>query len=119
MQRSSARSLPFFVIAFVACLASLPLHAQFSSAVEGTVMDAQKAVIPNVTMTLRNVDTGIGTSTTSSSTGYYRFPSLPAATFTLSAASAGFKTTELAAFPVQIGETKTLNLTLEIGQHSF
>ena len=32
--------------------------------------------------------------------------------------AAGFKTTEQATFPVTIGETKTLNVTLEIGQQT-
>jgi len=90
-------TMRFPVIASVVlCFGALPTFAQFLSAVEGTVMDPQKAVIPNVTLTLRNVDTGISATTTTSSTGYYRFPSLPAANFKLSAVAAGFKTTELA-----------------------
>src|SRR5437588_7118926 len=97
-------------------LFSLPLAAQFSSAVEGSVSDSSKAVVPNVTLTLKNADTGISATTTTSASGYYRFPSLPSANFTLTAAAPGFKTAELSAFPVTIGETKTMNITLEIGQ---
>jgi hypothetical protein len=82
------------------------------------IMDPQKAVIPNVTLTLRNVVTGIGATATTSSTGYFRFPSLPAASFKLTAVASGFKTTELPAFPVLVGETKTVNITLEVGQQT-
>src|SRR5690348_13395180 len=92
-----------------------PLKAQFSSAVEGTVGDSTNAVIPNATVTLRNLETGISQTTTTSSTGYYRFPSLPAAMFKLSATASGFKTTDLADFRLQIAETRTFNFTLEVG----
>jgi hypothetical protein len=69
-------------------------------------------------MTLKNVETGISSMTMTSASGYYRFPSLPSASFTLTAAAPGFKTTELQAFPVTIGETKTLNISLELGQQA-
>ena len=61
----------------LAGLGAAPLRAQFSSAVEGTVSDSSGAVIPNATVTLRNIGTGISQTTATSSTGYYRFPSLP------------------------------------------
>ena len=119
MSRSTNRSMRCCVSVFFFWALSAPLaRAQFTSAVEGTVLDATRASVPNATLTLKNVDTGITAATLSTSTGYYRFPSLPAARFTLSAAAPGFKTTELAAFPVQIGETKTLNITLEVGQQA-
>ena len=109
----------FLTLVVIACfLLSLPLAAQFSSAVEGTVMDSSKAVVPTVTLTLKNVDTGISSTTVTSGSGYYRFPSLPSANFTLTAAAPGFKTTELETFAVTIGETKTLNITLEVGQQA-
>src|SRR5262249_17269400 len=119
MFRSTHRSLRCCVSAFFSILMAAPLaRAQFSSAVEGTIMDPTKAAVPNATLTLKNVETGITATTISSTTGYYRFPSLPANNFTLSAAAPGFKTSELAAFPVLIGETKTLNITLEVGQQA-
>jgi len=78
----------FLAFVVIACfLLSLPLAAQFSSAVEGTVMDSSKAVVPTVTLTLKNVDTGISSTTVTSGSGYYRFPSLPSANFTLTAAA--------------------------------
>lgn len=109
----------YFVFAAAAVLTLLssqtPLLAQFTSAVEGTVTDPHGAAIPNATLTIRNTETGISSTTTTSGAGYFRFPSLPSAVFKLDGTASGFKTTELAEFRVQIGETKTLNMTLEVG----
>lgn len=97
-------------------LASYPvLHAQFTSSVEGTVTDGSGAVIPNATLTLKGVETGVVTTAVSSSTGYFRIPSLPSARFTLGAAASGFKSAEISEFRVQVGETRTINVTLEVG----
>ena len=55
-------------------LSSIPLVAQFTSAIEGTVSDPSGAALPNATVTLRNEDTGATQATTTSAAGYYRFP---------------------------------------------
>ncbi|HYP13864.1 MAG TPA: TonB-dependent receptor, partial [Bryobacteraceae bacterium] len=80
--------------------------------------DSTGAVVPNVTLTLKNVETGIAMTTTSSSTGYFRFPSLPSAPFRLSASATGFKTADVADFRVQVNETRTVNISLEVGQQA-
>jgi len=103
---------------FAVCLISvgaMQVTAQFTSSVEGTVTDTTGAVVANATITLVNVETGITTTTASSSTGYFRFPSLSSAGFKLTAAAAGFKTAEISEFRVTVGETKTFNLALEVG----
>ncbi|HYP08710.1 MAG TPA: TonB-dependent receptor [Bryobacteraceae bacterium] len=111
-QHASAR---FLLVSAAFLLSSAALHAQYTSSVEGTVTDSSGAIIPNAMLTLRNVETGITNTATTSTTGYFRFPSLPSAPFRLSATAVGFKTSELAEFRVQVGETKTVNLSLEVG----
>ncbi len=90
-------------------------RAQFTSGVEGTVTDPSGAVVPGATVTIKNVATGVMGETQTSGAGSYRFASLPAATFTLTVAAQGFKTALQSEFTVQVTETKTVNVTLELG----
>ena len=56
------------------CVSSLPLHAQFDTAVVlGTVRDGSGAVVPGATLTLKSVDTGITAETQSDENGNYQF----------------------------------------------
>src|ERR1035438_3098361 len=65
----------------VALFGSSLMWGQFTSQIEGTVLDPSRAVVPSGTVTLLNVDTGVKATTQANSSGQYRFPNLPAATF--------------------------------------
>src|SRR5262245_3460321 len=94
------------------------LMAQFTSSVEGTVTDPSGAAVPNATISLLNTGTGIKAIVQTNSAGYYLFPSLPAGTFSLSAAGAGFKTNEVDGLKLESGGRRTANLTLEVGNQN-
>ena len=115
VRRKTVRHTAMYGSLLVATLCAGSLSAQFTSAVEGTVTDPHGAAVPNATLTLRNTETGNSVTATSTGAGYYRFGSLPSAVFKMGATAAGFKTSELAEFRVQIAETKTMNMALELG----
>jgi len=96
-------------------LSAYAAHAQFTSAIEGTVTDPTSAVVPNATVTIRNLETGATRGTTTSSSGAFRLTSLPAAAFELTVTAAGFKTSVFDHVLVQVAETKNINVTLEVG----
>ncbi len=104
-----------FVLAVIVMVSGGVLWGQFSSQIEGTVMDPTRAVIPGATLILRNTATGIETTLQSSAAGYFRFPSLPSSTFRLTAAAAGFRATEISDLRLEAGETRTVNFSLEVG----
>jgi hypothetical protein len=85
------RKLSTLLLIVASCLA-IPVKAQFDSAIEGIVSDTTGAVIPDVQVVLTNVDTGVSRRTTTSSGGYYRFPSLPPGKYRLTATKPGFDT---------------------------
>jgi hypothetical protein len=64
--------------------------AEVSARIKGTVTDPSGAIIPNVTVTATNRDTGVVTTTTTSSNGDYIFQILPIGTYSISAAAPGF-----------------------------
>ncbi len=58
--------------------------------ISGTVRDAQQAVLPGVSVTVRNVDTGLSRTIITDASGVYRFSALPLGRYELEADLAGF-----------------------------
>ena len=65
------------VIAFLAIIAmAIPGWAQSTGAIQGSITDAQGAVVPGTTITVRNVATGVERSTVTDASGDYLAPAL-------------------------------------------
>ncbi len=92
---------------------AIPSFAQYNSNVQGVVTDPAGAAVNGATIILRNVDTGVTATVTTSDSGNYRFSSLPSGNYVLSAESKGFKRTE-ATFILNTSETKGFNLALPV-----
>jgi hypothetical protein len=76
-----------------ALLSATSLFAQ-NARLGGIVTDPSGALIPGVTITSTNTDTGVITTTVTNEAGAYSFPSLqPGRSYTVSASLPGFKTT--------------------------
>jgi hypothetical protein len=79
-------------LAFALLLAALSCAAQtITSSIVGTVTDPSGAVIPGVSITVRNVDTGIQSTTVTDSVGNYTVAQLPPGRYQLDAEMTGFK----------------------------
>src|SRR5437867_7366677 len=59
--------------------------------ISGTARDATGSVIPGVSVTVKNEAQGQERQTITNEQGYYVFPNLPVAPYTISAELAGFK----------------------------
>ncbi len=99
------RKWVWFVVA-VCALALVRVSAQTGASINGTVVDAQGGVLPGVTMTLRNIDTGVLRTTVTDADGIYRFAGLAPGRYDIKSELAGFT-------PVEIKET-TLTIGLEV-----
>src|SRR4051794_37528087 len=94
------------VVAFVFLVmlgSALPVLAQSDGVIQGTVQDAQAAVLPGVSLTLRNADTGVTRSTVSEGDGQYRFAGLPSGTYELKADLQGFASVTVERLVITIG----------------
>ena len=104
-----------FAIAIL-CLPG-PLRAQgLTGQISGTVTDATGAVLPGVTVVIRNVGTGLTRETVTGSDGVFLFPDLLAGTFDLTVSMQGFKTYEQKG--IELGATERIGLraiALDIG----
>ena len=97
-----------------------PAHALAQSqaangAIEGTVFDTSGGVLPGVTVTVTNVDTGVERSIITNEKGLYRAPLLPLGTYRVTAELQGFKKFEQTGVQLSVGETAVVNATLSVG----
>lgn len=67
------KGFQFRFISLLLLLCACAYAAEVTARIKGTVTDPSGAVIPNVTVTAANQDTGVVTTTTTSSTGDYIF----------------------------------------------
>lgn len=71
-------------------LTAMSCLAQFSSGVQGNVLDSSGAAVPKAAVTLTNTDTNVSQNATSDSAGVYRFTSLPPGHYIVTEAATGF-----------------------------
>jgi hypothetical protein len=97
----------------------LPALAQSGrGTITGVVKDPSGAVVPGADITITEKDTGVVTRTVSTQAGAYRAPYIPPGTYKITAALAGFKTATADNIQVMVGQTVTVDFSLEVGQVS-
>jgi Carboxypeptidase regulatory-like domain/TonB dependent receptor len=111
----------FAVSAFLALVLSAyssTAWAQFTSAIEGTVLDPSGLVVPGATVTLVNMQTGVTQTAQTTVAGYYKFPALPAGNFSVKVELQGFKTVTQENIRLAVAEVRTVNVKMEVGATS-
>lgn len=94
---------------------ALCLSAQFSSILEGTISDPTGAVIPGVSVSIEDTATGTVRDVETSSAGRYRATALAASTYRVTVSSEGFQTYVQERVTLEVAQTTTLNIDLELG----
>jgi len=81
----------------------------------GTVRDPSGAVIPQVTVSARNVETGAARTATTDPAGAYQILSVPAGDYEVEAAVSGFQTSVRKGISVTVGASVAVNFDLPVG----
>ena len=103
--------------AFGLFLSGLALFAQSDrGAITGIVVDPTSAPIPGATVTATHQGTAVKYTSTTTESGNYNIPQLPFGTYEFTAEAGGFRRHVRRDLNISVGQTLTLNLTLEIGQ---
>src|SRR5689334_6490464 len=76
-------TLRFLSAAFVMLLSVAPLWAQSTATLQGTVTDAQGAIVPGASVTATNEATGVPRSVITDNAGHYQMAALPAGSYRL------------------------------------
>ena len=81
----------------------------------GRVTDTMGAVVPKVTVTAHNVDTGVDVTATTNGTGSYTIPYLKAGHYSVSAVASGFEKDIRQGITLEVDKTSVVNFTLQVG----
>ncbi len=102
-------SLFLFLIAFGAFAQST------NGSISGAVTDDTGAVLPGVTVTATNVDTGVNRTTFSNSTGSYQIGLLPPGNYRITAELAGFQPLKIESVVVNVATDVSRSLKMKAG----
>jgi hypothetical protein len=102
-------------IGFAALIAVLVFGVQVGAQVisgdlVGTVYDKTGAVVPNASVEVLNVATGVKYTASANETGDYRFTNLPVGFYNISAESSSFAKTTVNNFKIELNKTSTCPL---------
>ena len=109
------RALLSFVISLAFAASASAQGQAINGTIEGTVTDESGAVLPGVTVTLTNTDTGDVRSVITNESGLYRAPLLQLGTYRVSAELAGFKKFEQAGISLAAGQVAVIGIKLSVG----
>jgi Carboxypeptidase regulatory-like domain len=107
-----------FLISVVSAI-TVSAKAQVDRAVlEGAILDPSGAAIVGADVKILAVNTEIAQEQLTNSRGYYRFPGVALGEYTVTVASPGFKTKVIEEVVLRVGQTRTLDVGLEVGGSS-
>jgi Carboxypeptidase regulatory-like domain len=93
------------------------LEAQINRGiVEGIVTDPQGAVVPDVAVTVTNVETNVAVPTKTNNEGYYRVVDLVPGRYTAKFEVSGFSTLDLTQIEVPAGKVTKVDAQLKLGE---
>lgn len=114
--RYSCESLSLIGLALVVGWSVTPAMSQVAAGtIVGQVMDAQQATIAGAAVRLVDTSTNSARSAVTNEVGRYTIVNVPPGTYDLTVTKDGFEATKLAAQKVDVGETLTLNVSLQLG----
>ena len=111
--RKAARYALLFFISTVFAVASQA--QQTLGSINGTVLDASGAAVPDATVTAIDKATNFEAKTKSQGSGFFQIFNLPIGTYVVKVSHEGFESTDLTNVPVQEARATTVNPTLKIG----
>src|SRR5437016_3235210 len=109
------------LVAVLAAAVSLLVNAPRSVAqtvagrIVGTIRDSQGAVIPNASVSAKNLETGAERTTMSDTSGGFNISNVPAGVYEVSVSLPGFQKEVRSGVTLTVGGTLRLDFTLKVG----
>lgn len=104
-----------FCSSLLAIALSINIFAQSeagSSSLEGTITDANGAIVPGANVSVKNTETGLERNVISNSEGRFFVAVLPVGNYTITIKSANFSEAKRENVRLNVGETSNLNIVL-------
>lgn len=102
--------LPLLLIVF-----PFILYAAVTGSISGTVTDASGGVLPQTTVEVRNVQTGVVQTVRTNSSGFYNFPVLPVGHYSVIIQRSHFKKYEETDLVIQVNSHLRVDAVLQVG----
>jgi carboxypeptidase family protein len=117
MLRQPVPFLFFLIAALLVLLAPAALMAQTAgtATLEGVVSDSTGAVLPGVTVVVRNLGTNVPRETVTDGAGRYHVGALPPGRYEVKASLTGFTSKPLSGIEARVGETTTVDVQMQPG----
>lgn len=113
----SGRSLtPVLFLLLLAIGMALPVHAQSTATLQGSVTDPSGAAVPGAKVVATNQATNVVSETTTDSAGAFLFTSLPIGAYKLEVSGKGFQTAIFTGLKLPVATTVTQNIQLKLGE---
>lgn len=96
----------------------IPLHAQDTSSLSGTIADSSGALVPKANITLRNAATRAEIHATSNENGNFTITNLSSGVYSMHVEATGFQTTELNDIRVDPNIGRRADVTMKVGDTS-
>ncbi|HYE88128.1 MAG TPA: carboxypeptidase-like regulatory domain-containing protein, partial [Vicinamibacterales bacterium] len=109
------RILTALILSLTIGSAAFAQSTAINGTIEGTIKDEQGSVLPGVTVTVSNIDTGVTRSVVTNDNGLYRAPLLSLGTYRVVAELQGFKKFEQTGVSLRAGQTAVIDVTLSVG----
>ena len=116
--RQPCDSLSWKALASFALFSVSVAHAQFSSGIEGTVLDPAQAFVPYADVVVINEETRVTVRTRSNDTGLFRVTQLPPGPYRVEVRQTGFQSWIQNALQLEGNEIRTLYPVLTVGQQT-
>ncbi|MCM3903104.1 MAG: TonB-dependent receptor [Pyrinomonadaceae bacterium] len=94
---------------------SLPVAAQTTGNIFGSVTDEKQSVIPNATVTARSTETNISRTVQTDSDGRYRFENLPVGPYEVTVEASGFAKHVQSGIILLLNQSAVIDVTLKPG----
>lgn len=109
------RMFSAFILSLALGSAAFAQSTAVNGTIEGTVKDEQGALLPGVTITVTNIDTGDQRVVVTNESGLYRAPLLSLGTYRIGAELQGFKKFEQTGVSLRAGQTAVIDIGLSVG----
>lgn len=111
----SVRGFCSFVLLTFAVMAAFSQSQSTTGLIQGTVVDANGAVVSGASITVQNTGTGFQRTVASNSDGFFSAPLLPLGRYKITTKASGFADSILENVDVTVGQTQSFTIALKVG----
>src|SRR5436190_17347258 len=109
-------NLVVLVFALLAFSAGASAQVTTAGSISGSVTDPSGSVVPNATVTAKNIETGAESTASTSENGTFSILQLTRGVYRVTVQTvSGFKKAEVTGVKVDVGSPTTVNVSLELG----